>query len=83
MRRRAWKSVVFEIDPVSRYLSWLGNQISTSYVFADALDMSPAGSTTTRYGRSSSVTSSSVFESRSSSSSHELSGRVRRTARPC
>jgi hypothetical protein len=28
--RRAWKSVVFEIDAVSRYLPWLGNQISTS-----------------------------------------------------
>src|SRR5437879_6475732 len=38
--------------------------------------MSPAGRTTTRYGTPSSRTSSSVFASRSSCSSHELSGSV-------
>ena len=54
--------------------SCAGNQSSTSYVFADAFDMSPAGSTTTRYGRPSSGTISSVFASRRSCSSHESSG---------
>ena len=52
--RRAWKSVQFEHELISRYAFAPGSQTSTSYVFAALKPVSPAHSSITRYAMPSS-----------------------------
>ena len=48
--RRAWKSVVLEVDVTSRYLPWPGIHASQSYFLAAEAPSSPTPMFTTRYG---------------------------------
>src|SRR5690606_41696606 len=77
LMRRAWKSVQFEHEEISRYVCCEGSQTSRSNVLAAEKPMSPVHSSTRRYGSPSlSSTTSAQRVIRSCSSQDRKSTRL-------